>query len=579
MAKKDYDNWSKTELVKEIKKLEKRKKYGIVWEDKPEKLAILCKTKLPIIEEDIKKEVKSEAKKSTNIMIEGDNYHALSVLNYTHKGAIDIIYIDPPYNTGNEGFVYNDRVVDKTDSYRHSKWISFMAKRLKLAKNILKRNGVIFISIDKNEQAQLKLLCDEIFDEKNFIGNIIIQSNPRGSQASTHLADVHEYVLVYAKCASNFTIKGFTKEDSAYLEYPHKDKNGKMYRYLGLRQRGGEWRREQRPKMFYPIFVNPKDNSVSLEKTKTHYIESLPKRPTGEEGRWTWSPKKAQENLHLLVGKKVNRKGHEGFYDVFRINYYEDEEGNGTHSKPKTIWADKELNYQNGRTEVKNLFDGKDIFDYPKPTYLIKRLIEMTGKKEGIVLDFFAGSGTTGQAVLRLNSEDGGKRQFIICTDNQDNNGSGLKIATDICYPRVKKVLENLEKESKGKLVNNKQGGLKYFKTDFVDAEPTDKNKRKMVAKSTEMLCLKEDCFEEVKKGTDFKIFKNSQDKHLGIIYDDDGIEPFKKEAKKLNKQFVVYVFSLDESAREEEFEDMNGNVELKPIPAVILNVYKRIFK
>ena len=136
-----------------------------------------------------------------------------------------------------------------------------------------------------------------------------------------------------------------------------------------------------------------------------------------------------------------------------------------------------------------------------------------------------------------------------------------------------------MDKDARGKLIINRPGNLKYFRTDFVDAEPTDDNKRKMVAKSTEMLCLKEECFDEVKKGKDFKIFKNPQDKYLGIIYDDDGIEPFKKEVKKLNKQFVVYVFSLDESAREEEFEDMNGNVELRSIPAVILNVYKRIFK
>ncbi|MBS3167484.1 site-specific DNA-methyltransferase [Candidatus Woesearchaeota archaeon] len=579
MAKKDYANWSKTELVKELDKLSKRKKYGIVWEDKPEQVAELCKEKLPILEEDKKKEIKTDVKKPTNILIEGDNYHALSVLNYTHKGAIDVIYIDPPYNTGNEGFVYNDRVVDKNDSYRHSKWLSFMAKRLKLARPLLKQNGIIFISIDNNEQSQLKLLCDEIFDEKNFIGQIIIQSNPRGSQASRHLADVHEYVLVYAKSSSSLVIKGFSKEETAHIDYPYKDKFGKRYRFLGLRQRGGEWKREQRPNMYYPIYVNPKDNSVSLQKTKMHYIETFPKRPSGEEGRWTWSQKKAQENISLLIGKKVNRKGEDEFYDIFRINYYEDEEGNGTLTKPKTIWIDKELNYQNGRAEVKELFDGKDVFDYPKPTYLIKKLIEIAGKKRGIVLDFFAGSGTTGHAVLTLNLEDNGERHFILCTDNQDNNGTGLKIATDICYPRVKKAIENLEKESKGKLISDRPSGLKYFKTDFVDAEPTDKNKKKLVDKSTEMLCLKEDCFDEIKREGDYRLFKNSQDTYLGIIYSDDGIEPFKKEIKKMKKKFITYVFSLDESAREEEFEDVTNLVELRPIPAVILNVYKRIFK
>src|SRR3989338_1936483 len=152
MAKKDYDNWSKTELVKEIKKLEKRKKYGILWEDKPEKVATLCKEKLPILEEDTKKEIKTDDKRPVNILIEGDNYHALSVLNYTHKGKVDVIYIDPPYNTGNgEGFIYNDKIVDREDAFRHSKWISFIEKRLRLAKNLLKNKGIVFISIDDNE--------------------------------------------------------------------------------------------------------------------------------------------------------------------------------------------------------------------------------------------------------------------------------------------------------------------------------------------------------------------------------------------------------------------------------------------
>jgi len=220
-----------------------------------------------------------------------------------------------------------------------------------------------------------------------------------------------------------------------------------------------------------------------------------------------------------------------------------------------------------GNQEIKDLF-GELVFKYPKNVNLMKYFIYLSPKgKNSIILDFFAGTGTTGHAVLELNKEDKGNRKFILCTNDEN------KICSDVCYPRIQKAI-NGNKKLKGI-----GGNLKYFKTDFVDAKQTDKNKRKLVDKSTEMLCLKEDCFDEVKKGTDFKIFKNSEGKHLGIIYDDDGIEPFKKEVKKLNKQFVVYVFSLDESAREEEFEDMADLVELRPIPAVILNVYKRIFK
>ena len=203
MKNKDYSEWSKTELVKEIKKLEKRKKYGIVWEDKPEKVADLCKEKLPILEEDTKKEIKTDDKKPVNILIEGDNYHALSVLNYTHKGKVDVIYIDPPYNTGNgDAFLYNDKIVDKEDGYRHSKWLSFMDKRLNLVKRLLAKEGIIFISIDDNENAQLKLLCNEIFDETNFLGTITWEKRTKAQNTQTAremLQSKTEYILVYKK--------------------------------------------------------------------------------------------------------------------------------------------------------------------------------------------------------------------------------------------------------------------------------------------------------------------------------------------------------------------------------------------
>jgi adenine-specific DNA-methyltransferase len=191
-------------------------------------------------------------------------------------------------------------------------------------------------------------------------------------------------------------------------------------------------------------------------------------------------------------------------------------------------------------------------------------------RKNAIVLDYFAGSGTTGHAVLMINKEDAGSRKFILCTNNEN------KIAEEVCYPRIKAIIS---KNKDYPEITGIPTNLKYFKTDFVDAEPSDKNKKNMVAKSTEMLCLKEECFDEVMKGNNFKIFTNNQNRYLSIIYDDSGIVPFKKEAKKMNKKFIVYVFSLDESAREDEFEDMKDTVDLKPIPAVILNVYKRIFK
>ncbi|PIN76228.1 hypothetical protein COV18_00315 [Candidatus Woesearchaeota archaeon CG10_big_fil_rev_8_21_14_0_10_37_12] len=570
MAKKDYDNWSKTELVKEIKKLEKRKKYGIVWEDKPERVATLCKEKLPILEEDIKKEIKTDDKKPVNILIEGDNYHALSVLNYTHKGKVDVIYIDPPYNTGNKDFVYNDRFVDGEDSFRHSKWLSFMEKRLKLAKNLLKYSGVIFISIDDNEFANLKLLCDDIFGIDKFISVFVWKRRSGANDPKNLVSTDHEYILCYKK-SDRATLKGIKKDLSNYKN-PDNDPRGPWT--SGDLTCGKT--KDERPNLFYDILDPITKKIYKANQNRVWRFEQ--KRMLNE----------IKEGKVLFPKKENGMPQYKRFAKDLRSNF-----------KPLSTWIEasiisakdissdeeehdirimqSDLN-QSATKELRELM-GKQIFNYPKPKKLIKELVKHSADDKSIILDFMAGSGTTGHAVLELNKEDKGNRKFILCTNNESNNGNGHKIATDICYPRVKKVIDNIEKESKGKLVSNRPGGLKYFKTDFIDAEPTDKNKRKMVAKSTEMLCLKEECFEEVKKGTDFKIFKNSQDKHLGIIYDDDGIEPFKKEVKKLNKQFVVYVFSLDESAREEEFEDMNGNVELRPIPAVILNVYKRIFK
>ncbi|MFZ3077494.1 MAG: site-specific DNA-methyltransferase [Candidatus Aenigmatarchaeota archaeon] len=532
---KNYSDWSKDELVRELKKAEKRKKYGIVWEDKPEVVAERCKNELPVLAEDKNKKIVTDKNKPNNILIEGDNYHALSVLNYTHKGKIDIIYIDPPYNTGNgEGFIYNDKIVDREDSFRHSKWISFMNKRLKLSKNLLKKNGVIFISIDDNEIAQLRLLCDDIFGEENFAG-IICWKHRHSISNDLLISQNHNFILLYAKSFKSLfnNRKNFRLEkDFLGFSNPDKDSNG-------------------------PYKLTPVDGPGGARKGNPHY-EFL-----GINGYWRYSKETMQE---LYDKGQIIKRGK----TLARKYYLKDAKENG--GKVVTTWWDDVGTTTEG-TRTLNDMIGEGKFNNPKPVSLLRRVVQLASDKQGTILDFFAGSGTTAHAVLDMNKEDGGKRKFILCTNNEND------ICTEVCYPRVKKVIQNLEKESKNKLVKNMPGNLKYFKTDFVDAEPTDKNKRKMVEKSTEMLCLREDCFDEVMQGHNFRIFTNSQGKNLGIIYDDDGIEPFKKEAKKLKKDFIVYVFSLDESVREEEFEDVKKLVELKPIPAVILNVYKRIFK
>jgi len=540
MAKENFSDWSKEELVKEIKKLKKRKKYGIVWEDKTEQVVELCKEKLPVLVEDQSRNIVTSKEKPINILIEGDNYHALSVLNYTHKGKIDIIYIDPPYNRGNEGFKYNDKIVDSEDPYRHSKWLSFMEKRLSLAKSVLKRNGLIFISIDENEFAQLRLLCDEIFGEKNFVACVTWRQLHTVKNSARFFSKNTEYLLVYAK--SIHSIDRLRQPSDKSESYVNDDNDGKgPYKYDPLSARNKNIEYE-----FY------------FEKWNIHW-----KAPVGSYPRYS------QETLKRML-KKNEIVWKEGWKEPKAKRFLQQvQEG----VPPSTLWDGSEVGFNANATGELAEILSRDAFLSPKPTGLIRRCVEIGIKsKDAIVLDFFAGSGTTGHAILNLNNEDDGRRKFILCTDNENN------ICTDVCYPRLEKVIKGYENQNKVKIQGTK-GNLRYFRTDFVDAEPTDLNKKGLVDKSTEMLCLKEDCFDAVKHEETFRIFVNSEGKYLGIIYDDSGIEPFKREVRKINHEFVVYVFSLDESAREEEFEDIKDFVELKPIPAVILNVYRRIFK
>lgn len=582
MARKiNYDNWSKEELIKELRRI-KETKYGLVWHrDLPEeKIDILINPDartpsemfpnemagkpFPILKEAKGKELNSDKDKPVNLLIEGDNYHSLAVLNFTHQEAIDLIYIDPPYNTGNDDFVYNDKIknnyVKRDDPFRHSKWISFIEKRLKLAKNLLKKQGIIFVSIDDNEQAPLKMLCDEIFDEKNFIANIVVQSNPRGKQ-QMDIAATHEYLLVYAKNTEELSIKHQRLTNKQIAEYSKEDKIGK-YREIGLRKRGAAARRIDVPNLYYPIYVDPKTGNVALTKNSVFSKKALPILSNGEDGRWRWGKKKFEVDKHLLFGRLVSGTR----WDIFEKDYLKDDKT----TKLKSVWIDKELNYENAKAELKDIFGGTAPFDYPKTTYLVKKILTTTFDN-AIILDFMAGSGTTGHAVLEANKEDGVSRQFILCTNNENN------ICTDVCYPRLKKVIKGY-KNAKDENIAGLGGNLKYYACDFVEAEPTDRNKRKLVSESTEMLCIRENTFELVQDEDDFKIFRNSK-RYLGIVFYEEAINDFKKAIKKIKGHFNTYVFSVSDDPHEKQFADVKSKVTLCAIPEVILKVYREIFK
>ena len=562
----NYSDWSKSDLIQEIKKINKRKKYGLIWDEERVKEVFEeeVQRKLPILKEVMENGVK-DASEPNNILIEGDNYHALSVLNYTHKEKIDVIYIDPPYNTGNRSWKYNNYYVEKDDSFRHSKWLSFMEKRIRLAKQLLTRSGIIIVTIDDYELHTFGLLMNEIFGEDNRLGTICIVNKADGRSDDKFIATAHEYMLIYSKNSEKAIVNGMPlSEEEQKKTYRLKDSISR-YQLKPIMSQGVESKRQDRPNLFYSIFYNPKIDKISLSNESKYFIEILPVDSKNIERRWSSSKKRVQElidNQELIC--KLS-------YKTKKYFLYRKVRSKKT-TKPKTFWYSPKYNAAAHGTKLVDEILGKSrVFDYPKSLHSVIDSLRISSNKKSTILDFFAGSGTTGHAALQLNKEDGGNRRFILCTNNENN------ICTDVCYPRLKKVINGYE-NLKHERVKGLGGNLKYFKTAFVDSEPTDQNKKIMVEQSTEMLCLKEDCFEPVLEGNQFRIFKNQNGCYLGIIYYYDGIESYKKEVKRLGKNINTYVFSLTDEVDEEEFKDVQSAVTLKPIPSAILNVYRKIF-
>ena len=579
----NYDNWSKEELIKELRRI-KETKYGLVWHrDLPEeKIDTLINPDartpnemfpnemagkpFPILKEVKGKEINGDDEKPVNLLIEGDNYHSLAVLNFTHHEAVDFIYIDPPYNTGARDWMYNNNYVDITDPFRHSKWLSLMYKRLKLAKNLLKEQGVICVTIDDNELAPLWMLMNEIFDEFSHLGTVVIRNNPKGRMTARKVSLIHEYALFFGKSPLS-TIKKLPVAPEEKTHNYKKDKDGSWYLPVNLRKQGVDStatnRKGKLSERYYPIYFDPKTEQISTKKKLK--VEILPIDQRGEKRIWRRSIDVIDEMYKK--GDLWVQKTNGGYQVYFKFR------GGLEGQMPKSIWYDAKYSASEYGTQILDSIMGtREMFQYPKSPYAVKDcILAGTDKKDATILDFFAGSGTTGHAVLALNKEDGGNRKFILCTNNENN------ICTDVCYPRLKKVIKGY-KNTKGENVAGLGGNLKYYVCDFVEAEPTDKNKRKLVNESTEMLCIRENAFELVQDTDDFKIFKNS-DKYLGIVFYEEAIDDFKKAIKKIKGHFNTYVFSLGDDPHEKQFADVKSKVTLCAIPEVILKVYREIFK
>lgn len=570
-------NEEKSEL---LKLLRSQKKYGLVWEDKPEDAEQRMLTELPVLEEIPDRAIISDAPDAPNhILIEGDNLEALTALSYTHSGKIDVIYIDPPYNTGNKDFVYNDSFVDKEDGYRHSKWLSFMSKRLKIAKGLLSEKGVIFISIDDNEQAQLKMLCDEIFGEENFFTNILWQSTP-GSNTGNAIKTVTEYVLMFSKQKQLVDINSRPIEDTA--KYKFQDKH--------LEHRG-------------PFVPNKLDRRM----TGSHYSDALNypiETPDGtllypgcstekqEHWNWRWSKQKVEWGIanDFIMFNQKNGKWAIYFKQYLKVD---------NNDKPieralpyQNLVLEDAMNAARGTREVMDIFSEKK-FDYPKPLSLITFVLNMVSKHNSIILDFFAGSGTTLHATMQLNSEDGGHRQCILVTNNE--NG----ICENVTYERNRRVIQGYTTPKGEEAAGLTHNNLRYNKTKFVPRDKTTKNLRDLMMLSTDMLCIRNDAYTEKPFGGKninkslARYFENVQGtKRMLVVYNENAIPalvPLMKqvldsekkhwESEKLQRpgKLMVYVFSPNGYAYDDEFEDVADSVELCAIPDAILNAYRRV--
>lgn len=542
--------------------LRSHKKYGLVWEDKEEDVEERLRDELPILREVKDKYIPSDTPDAPNhILIEGDNLEALTSLSYTHEGKIDVIYIDPPYNTGNKDFVYNDSYVDSEDSYRHSKWLSFMNKRLKIAKRLLSDKGIIFISIDDNEQAQLKLLCDEIFRNIDFVATIPWRKRTAKTDVPHSLSQDYEWIICYA--AKDF-LAGVKKESRKYYETPDFPNRPWRVHDMSTQRTAAE-----RPNSDFTI-IDPKNR-------KEYPVNPLAVWRITKEGY----PQYLKEKRIVFPGD----------YDFLRISkpvlrYWKDDDekkaGEMFGFTAASTDLPKEVGMtQDGTKDVTDIF-GEKAFGFPKPISLIKYLLHIATPhtKNSLILDFFAGSGTTLHATMQLNAEDGGHRQCILVTNNENN------ICEEVTYERNKRVIIGYTTPKGQKVEGLHSNRLRYYRTDFISRDRTQRNMRQLVNAATDMLCIKEDLYTEQQVLGRWKMipqvarYFTDGKKHMLVVYNEQAASKLAEMIAETDfggAKLKIYIFSPERYAFDDEFYDVQDKVQLVALPAAIYDAYQKV--
>ena len=570
---KQLDGISQDERAYLINLVNTKKKYGLVWEDKPEDFEEQLRDNLPVLKEVKEKAIINGEDNPNHILIEGDNLHALTALTFTHEGKIDVIYIDPPYNTGaKEDFIYNDHYVDKEDAFRHSKWLSFMHRRLRIAKSLLKEDGVIFCSIGDDEISQLTLLFNEVFTENNKLGVIARVAKTAGDKGS-YFAPSKDYIISYSKNKSilrdfkdGVDESLFKKTETVGLKIGEKYRDDVAFYQSSL---------DTRPNQRY--FIKCPDGSFVVPPG-----ESMPDKnedgakaiPISGDGVWRWANETffEQGKRELLVFKQtkqsplLDENGNRAKWNIYTKSYLNDRSEKG--ASPRD-YLDQFINRKGA-----DLIKQYDIdFSYSKPFELIQHLLKITNKSNDItVLDFFAGSGTALHSVMSLNELDKGTRTCIISTNNENN------ICEEVTYPRCERTINPYTNKKGKEMPSFPNNNLRYYKSEFVSRETSLNNKRELTHLATELLCIKENCYLE--KSTTIKqakLYENSKVALL-ILFDDIVIPEAINFIKNYSgNKIKVYVFSIGSDPYTEDFTEVLGKIELCALPDAIYKAYQNV--